>query len=278
MREHDSPDDSGGETADPPSRKAEADAANLRKIMLHDPPHWVWESRRSWIQTLTVVAVALFGAWQFVLKEILWPAAAPINLTAEVTIKEAGHRADGSAEKAGYAAIELVVVAKNPSSRPVYLLPNIWFAQGVKIDTRREKSGVWLGHANDKIAKRELSEEGMHYKRTNSYLVAASSVFTDFVLYPNETISSSYVFYVPRGEYDLLNVYVDLPSTSAKDSAEYVWSVDPYGSVAGHGYKVEQGRRGDEITELVEAYISPEFHLQMARSFRQLSLWPSEAR
>jgi hypothetical protein len=110
--------------------------------MAHSPPRgaskststWVRivasETVRAWLQTLVIIAGALFGVYEFYLKEVWWPATAPINLSTEVTIKEAGVSASNESKE--LEAIELVVKARNPSNRTVYLLKNYWRAWGVK--------------------------------------------------------------------------------------------------------------------------------------------------
>lgn len=257
---------------------------------------------RDWVQTLAIVAGVGVGLWQFWFKEILTPAAAPINLTTEVTLKEAGFSGAGSGEsKELFEAIELTIVAKNPSTRDVYLLGNCWYARGFAIRAREENKD-WAAAINEritpdaldkKISGRVLASEGAYYDVQKTRVVAANAVFTDIILHPNESISSSFVIFVPQNMYDVLHVVVQLPTT-AVDEAAQVWTVtdtdnelDP--GCNGQLFRKRSGivekitdffrkRNGifEEIKDTHAAFLDRTLQYQIAKSTRELSLWQSK--
>jgi hypothetical protein len=104
------------------------------------------------------------GVWQFWLKEIVWPAQAPINLTTQVGVSRAGFNVAASGEnKERFEGIELTITATNPSSRVVYLLPNYWLASALTTETR-QKSEDWVKDATDRMASKQMSIAGLFYK------------------------------------------------------------------------------------------------------------------
>jgi hypothetical protein len=244
--------------------------------MTETPRREIPESVRLWIQAIAIPTVAIaWGAYTFYFKEILSPSIAPINLTTQVAVKEAGFGGASSGEnKDQFEAIELAVTATNPSSRDVYLLPNYWRVMGVPIETR-PKSDDWVENANTLIEeKTQPANAGAHYKAKKDVLVAAGSVFNDEVLHPNESISASFVFYVPLGRYDVLNVDVSLPTTAKQSSAWYVHKLKPDGTIESPAYRMaNDDTLGAEITDFMAAYRDPTIQLQTAGSWRQLSLW-----
>jgi len=231
---------------------------------------------RNWLQVLMIVVGIGVGIWEFAVKEIWAPKAAPINLTTDVTVTEAGfRRASGGDGEKHFEAIHLIVTAKNPSKRDLYLLTSCWHAQGLAILTR-EGSKDWQDAATEAINQHEPSSEGAFSKLDDSkaLVVAAGEVFReDQVLHPDESISASFVFYVPHGVYDLLRVHVELPTTGVAGSAEAVWTVKPDKGCDQHLHRMKNGVRGAEITDLYAAFLDRTLQLQAATTTRELSLW-----
>jgi hypothetical protein len=235
----------------------------------------VSETLRAWVQTLVIVAGALFGIWQFYLKEVLWPATAPINLTTEVAIKEAGVGGSGSGG-GELEAIELTIKARNPSStRTVYLLTNYWRAWGVRI-TRRAESQDWLKDAVDKINKYEPVRIGTNYEAPQPTLVAAGNVFADTSANPDESLSRSFVFYIPKGLYDMLEVDVYLP-TVADPAAGALYTLNDDGtSFDSFIYKTRSDGTRAEAAHDENGYTDPSIGLLPFVSYQQLSLWQNK--
>ena len=120
--------------------------------------HSIVDSILAWIRSgiaagMTVIAgFFTYFAWYY--KEVLIPSTAPVNVTTELIVKEAGSKSTTSKSNEELQAIELAITAKNPSTRTVYLLPNCWFASGIKIWPKSASEDTWVelsGYANLRV-------------------------------------------------------------------------------------------------------------------------------
>jgi hypothetical protein len=181
--------------------------------MADEPSRSIWESLRLWLTAVGIPSVlAVAGFWQFYLKEVLWPAAA-INLTTEVTIKEAGISTNPKAKN--LEAIQVVITAQNPSSSTIYLCTNYWLAYGLTIGApKQEKGEDWAEDLSRVINSKSGQLSGKHYIYNERILVAGGWALGDYGLNPHEKVSATYVFYIPQGRYDLLAVEVMVPTTA----------------------------------------------------------------
>jgi len=232
---------------------------------------------RDWVQAIVVVAGVLAGIWEFVFKEILLPATAPINLTTEVSVKEAGFKGPSSDKSQGQLeAIEIFVTAKNPSTRNVYLLNNCWYAQGLTIGPD-QKSKSWINDVNNNITALR-NDEGAYYAVKKSALVGAGGLFPeDQWLRPNEAISTSMIFYVPQGAFDALYVHVQMPTTAVMNSVEVVWAVTSENACRLRLFRKRNGSLAEEINNYAAAVADPNIVFQIETSTRELSLWHSNS-
>jgi len=233
---------------------------------------------RDWLQALIVVAGVAGGFYQFVFREMLLPAAAPINLSTEVTVREAGFRSSRGAERnEQYGAIELTITAKNPSSRDIYLLANCWYVQGLTNTLKNRSVEAFTSTVTDRINKRQTVDEGAYYEIKKVSLVAAGGAFIqDQILHPSESVSASFVFYVPQDVYDALYVHVELPTTAVANSAEVEWKVTAADGCVETAYRIRDGVRGEPIEDGYKAYLDPAIKYQSASSSKELSLWTRE--
>jgi hypothetical protein len=245
----------------------------LDRLTMADKPQRI-SMIRDWVQPVVVVAAFLAGIWQFQVKEYWNPAAAPLNLSMDVTLKEAGFSPGKGNEP--FEAIELAITAKNPSTLDLYLLASCWDAKGFAISNRNE-SEDWA--KTIKIEEdTEISHPGTFYKLDRSRVMAAGRVFKDSILHPNESISTSFVFYVPQDVYDILSVQIMLPTAAVRNAdkepeAEAVWTVTPEGCVM-QAFRKLNGLRREEITDNNKEV--SRLKLQLAKSTRELSLWQSK--
>ncbi len=233
---------------------------------------------RDWIQTFFIGAGIVAGIWQFVFKEIWAPAGAPINLTTEVTVKQAGFKGpvqETSNEQ--LEAIELTIAARNPSTRDVWLLSNCWYAHGIRISAGKENED-WTNIITAQIKDHAPSYEGAFYEWSKPVAVAAGEVFPeDQLLHPNELIATSLIFYVPQGAYDLMRVHIELPTTPVANSMEVAWTVTPDKGCDSRVYRTKpDGKRGVEITDFPKAFKDRTLQYQVATSTRELSLWQNK--
>lgn len=206
-----------------PSGHLPIDCAGLvTTTMAGETSQSTWDQFRLWLAAVGIPAVlAGAGLWQFYLKEVLWPVTA-INLTADVTVKEAGLSAASLAGAGNLEAIELTITAGNPSPTTVFLCANLWEAWGITIGGPPPNSGDsndWLEGVKGLLDKKRAPVVGKHYKNEKVTLVAVGTAFSDSNLRTNERISATFVFYIPQGLYDAVAVYVNLPTTSKENSA-----------------------------------------------------------
>jgi hypothetical protein len=95
----------------------------------HRLPAWLATGDvHEWTKTVAVVVAALWGVYTFIWKDILVPSWAPASLVIEVKTRQEGPEARPEAGGKGPARLRLRVIATNPSSRTLYLLPNVWWA------------------------------------------------------------------------------------------------------------------------------------------------------
>ena len=245
------------------------------------PPRKTSESIRLWIEAVGIpVVVAALGVWQFWLKEVVWPSEAPVNLTTDLSVKEAGLKGASGSEGNALEAIELEVTARNPSTRPIYVLNNIWTAYGVSIEVPQNKD--WLQIMADELNGDHQIKGGAHYIPRHPIPVAVGNVFQDTTLQPNEKIVRTFVFYVPQGTYDYLEVDVGLPTTAEELQGH------PGEAVAGVDYALRSDRSSYSPTvyrikpdgthqQIAKNEDTSDLGLQWAISTRMLSLWQSNS-
>lgn len=234
------------------------------------------ETLRLWIQAVGIpLAVAGLGVLQFWLIQVKWPSQAPVNVTTELQVKEAGLIGAKTRETNGLEAIELEITALNPSTRKLYLLKNLWVAHGITI--KPPAAGNWMKVMEDHLNGDHRIAGGKHYSTRPPVTIAAGNAFTDEALQPNEKVVRTFVFYVPRGAYDYVEVDVFLPTTPnekpsdpGKPVADVDWKLRADGQSYGAAfYRIKpDGSRedptGTDISDL---------GLQVASSTRMLPLW-----
>lgn len=226
------------------------------------------------------LAIAGLGLLQFWLVQVKWPAQAPVNLTTELSVRDAGsseaHVAAGGAGETRLQAIELEVTARNPSARTIYLLRNIWAAHGIKVDPNRKEG--WLDLMEKQVNGPRRIVGGEHYAPKRPAPIAVGNVFPDDGLQPNETIVRSFVFYVEQGKYDYVEVDVFLPPTAAESAhhdgrpaIDVEWKLRP--ERQGYFPVVKLIRPDGTRQEASQDADLKDSGLQWSTSIRMLSLW-----
>jgi hypothetical protein len=147
-----------------------------RVIMAEELQRSTADAIRLWIQAVGVPVVVLaFGAWQFWLKEVVWPAQAPVNLSTELRVKEAGTISTTERDVNGLQAIELEITAGNPSSRKLFLLGNLWVAHGITI--KSPNKGNWMEAMEPHLNTDHRIVGGKFYSTTPPVTLAARECF-----------------------------------------------------------------------------------------------------
>jgi hypothetical protein len=217
-------------------------------FMAEQPRQTISEGIRVWLAAVGIpVVLAVVSFWQFYLKEVWWPASA-INLTTELSMKEAGSSVSEAAGTKNLKAIELSISARNPSSSTVYLCANYWAVWGVSVNAPiqgSDKNEDWLSGVSEPISKRDPTVVGKHFKRDKRTLIAVGNVFVgDTFLRPEEKISATLVFYVPQGLYDFISVFAVLPTTSKANPSK------PLTSALGVDYALNSNGSGLHIASV----------------------------
>jgi hypothetical protein len=177
---------------------------------------------------LLLLFASIWGVHTFIYKEITAPKSAPINITLDVQVRKAGAgNIRGRQKKEQLIAIELKVVAKNPSSRTVYLLRNLWVAHASNIEARTSEDDEFI---DKEVIESLNSLEGTsqmerHTSLVNTKIVASGRLFVDDVLKPGEAISRTVIFHLPSGLYDHVQIWTTIP-TSATGGIESDWQYD----------------------------------------------------
>jgi hypothetical protein len=180
----------------------------------------------TWVQTLAIIAAGIWAIiYTFVYKEVLLPATAPVNISVDLAIKQAAVVTDA---KRDLIAVEMKIIAVNPSSRILHLLPSPWLVSGYTVVPRKI---VEQPFAQEDVSLALLSTTGKierHSEIGLSALVAIGRLFNNTVLNPGEKLQRIIVFHVPPATYDMLDVIVTMTLTTTDPRGfEVKWSIDP---------------------------------------------------
>ena len=257
----------------------------------------VGETLNTWVQIAGILIAAAWGVYTFVFKEIITPKAAPVNISMSLQLKKVG---TGSSTKANLTAVELNVSATNPSTREIHLLPSAWIAHGVCIApveksesaVAKETSDVLRLKASDSPVEETteaLREKAMrnalqtltttktvrkHTVEEKRSIVGAGLLFTDQGLKPSEKIARTIIFYVPTGEYDLVNVYAAMPSEEDVSGTVLAWKLNEEDSeLEPVFYNLNKNGETSPIAE-DDLYSNKRRRLQWSTASSEISLWP----
>jgi hypothetical protein len=232
---------------------------------------------REWTQFLLLLFAAAWGVYTFIYKEITAPKAAPINISLEVQARRVGaDNIRGRQQKEQLIAIELKVVAKNPSSRTVYLLRPIWFASAGNIEARTTNNDESL---DDEIVKSLNSGQKMVMERhtllLNAKIVAAGVLFVDDLVRPGEAISRTVIFHIPKELYDHVTIFTEIP-TAGTEGIDIEWQYDSTTvEFTRKLYRTDASSQRQEIPE-DRLLVDKTLEIQSAESSAELSLWRLE--
>jgi len=149
---------------------------------------------------VAVVVAAFWGGYTFLWKDILVPSWAPATLVIEVKPREAWFETKPGAGGTGPPRLRLRVIATNPSTRTLYLLPSVWWATGMQ----RTETGP--GQSFESAANAVLRDvPALHAERGQELLstgvVATGRLFSsDDQILPGETVSRDLSIPLPRSD------------------------------------------------------------------------------
>lgn len=150
-----------------------------------------------WTKTVAVVVASLWGMYTFIWRDILVPSWAPASLVIELKPRQDGPDAARTEGGRGTTRLRLRVIATNPSTRTLYLLPNVWWASTM------QRSATGPGQSFESAANAVLrdpsvlqAERGQEVISTG--LLATGRLFIDDQILPGETLSRDLSFAVPK--------------------------------------------------------------------------------
>jgi hypothetical protein len=233
-----------------------------------------------WVQTIGIIigsiVVFLWGVTTFVYEKIWVPKSAPVNVSLDIALKKTGIcEIKENKNQAPLAAIELKITAKNPSTRAVPFLPSSFFVFGYKIagtdgndeDFSKRSDEVLKDFYSGTISRR-------HSMIKTVKVVAVGDLFIDSGLKPAEVVSTSRVFHIPSGEYDMLEAVAFIPSCKERSIVELTRKFDQERGIIQGLIRISDDGRRDPIKPDETGYIVDErlgLHTTVNRTM--ISLW-----
>jgi hypothetical protein len=225
------------------------------------------ETINTWAQTAALLCAGLWALYTFVHLNFTVPESAPVNVSVNLQLKKAG----SATAKDALIAVEMKVVATNPSSRKIYLLPSVWLVKGDKIVTLPENENInkkLQEIANKGLNTPALRDVERHAAAETSNVVALGRLFSDTGLNPGESIQRSLVFHVPQDRYDLLEVKTFFPSSTKPDGIVLRWVVNKELIPSYELYRVDQNKKQTPVEPGQYSSLIDDF-----ASDAELSLW-----
>ena len=175
-----------------------------RRRILHRLPPWLATGDvHEWTKTMAVVVAALWGIYTFIWKDILVPSWAPASLVIEVKTRQEGAEARPEAGGTGPSRLRLQVIATNPSSRTLYLLPNVWWASAMQ-RSQADPSRSFEAAANAVLRDPSVHQAERGKELISTGVVATGRLFIDDQIQPGETLSRDLSIALPRSDSPLV--------------------------------------------------------------------------
>lgn len=236
-----------------------------------EPKHTFAQKANTWVQTIGICIAALWGIYTFYFKEISAPKSAPVNISVNLQLKKIG---TGPIHEE-LTAVEMKVSATNPSSREVHLLPSAWISYGVVIKAEEKNDADLAKEGTDALqnADQEPSDPiQKHVKWDKKSVVAVGRLFEDDMLKPNETASTTIIFYVPKKAYDLILLTTYMPTAANTTKTELKWTLNEQGDLDSTIYRINKKGGRIEITDFLGK--DKDIEYQSAEANAAVSLWP----
>lgn len=169
------------------------------------------------VQTIGIIMAAIWAiGYTFFYLEIFKPTTVPVNVSINLKFKKTVVSLQKGNE---FAAIEMQVLAKNPSTQITYLLPGVYYILAYKITDPDPPSGVIPNLREDRPVSM------MHYGLSPptfigcGYILSPDEIKGEMnILKPGEERARTFLFYVPVSEYDVIKVEAKIPNgTDLKD-------------------------------------------------------------
>jgi hypothetical protein len=238
----------------------------------HSQKRSVGETINTWMQIVGICIAAAWGVYTFVFKEITVPKSAPVNISINLQLKKLG---TGSSNKANLMAVEMNISATNPSTREIHLLTSAWSARGIRIGVAERDQTNFTKAIEDALRESNgLDTVQRHAVAKERSMVAAGPLFVDADLKPNEKVARTIIIYVPRDDYDFVEVSAAMPSAEGVSRIALEWVFDKeYDDLKPVFYRVNKNGNRTPIKES-DASSDKRVKLQWTLAGSQISLWP----
>jgi hypothetical protein len=156
-----------------------------------------------WTKTVAVVVAGLWAVYTFIWKDILVPSWAPAALV--IDVKPRQEEPEGRPEEIGSAPsrLRLRVIATNPSSRTLYLLPNVWWASAMQ-RAQADPSSSFEAAANAVLRDPSVLQAERGTELVSTGVVATGRLFIDDQIQPGETLSRDLSIALPKSDTPLV--------------------------------------------------------------------------
>jgi len=180
------------------------------------------EKLNNWVQIAGICAAAVWAIlYTFVYKEYWFPKSVPVNVSINLKLQKTGNVIQGTKYKNGLAAIEMSVSANNPSSQTTFLLPSVFIVYGYKII---DPDPSLKDDVN--VLSKDSTYNMKHCALSNRSIVAVGNLLENTELKPGELVARTYVFYIPVGEYGLIEAHAYIPNGKEISGIKLTWSPD----------------------------------------------------
>lgn len=221
------------------------------------------------MQIAGICIAAVWGVYTFVFKEIFVPKSAPINISINLELKKIG---TGSSTKTGLTAVQISISATNPSTREIHLFQSVWSAHGACIKVPETEQTNFTKAIEEALRTTDIYTVQRHAVAEETSIVAAGQLFADADLKPNEKIARTIIFYVPKDDYDLVEVNAAMPSAENVSRTTLEWRLDKDNYLKPVFYRVDKNGNRSPIKES-DAEADKRLKLQWTLANSEISLW-----
>jgi hypothetical protein len=232
------------------------------------------------MQTIGILIAALWGIYAFIYKEVMAPQSAPTEVVLDLSLtKLITDKASHAVQTHGLIPVEIRVSAKNPSSRTLYLLPNIWTVYGYKVQpSKRPRATPERDSPSAAVSLTNLvTQTEFHCLRGPRSLVAYGGLLSDDSLKPGEVSSRTFIVYIPQNRYDLLRLEATMHTVTKPGSVQMEWRLS-HDSMKNTMYRLGPGGKRTQVErdkdgKFADHELMEEVELQRVEPATELSLW-----
>lgn len=168
------------------------------------------ERLNTWLQNVAIIAAGLWAAYTFIFKEFVQPGLAPAHIAVDLELtQEATHSIGVSQHPDSFAVLLGRVTLSNPSPQRLYKIAGVGLLYGYTLNMPIGLPQSLASRANILLSEHQdsqLSQQGFVGRKELAGVVS----FTDpELLQPGEVVKQDWLFHVPSGKYD----YVELVAT-----------------------------------------------------------------